>query len=399
MTQTETIISADWIFTNVGKPIKNGGIKYNSKGEILAIYCEEDLLDQDEIIRYEGFIVPGFINAHGHLELSYAFARLERGKGINAFISRVEELKKQFNNQQKKEAIDKAMLIMEEEGIVAMGDICNTNLTTEAKRDSKIRFRNFVEVYGLDPSLANSKMKEAQAIKSQFTNSSIVPHSTYSVSEKLFSLISKSVDSEEVYSIHNQESEVENLYFKTGDGEMVDRFKKWNLPIPSFVPSGKSPMETIKNIFKLADNPVLFVHNTFSSKADIKNIISNYPLARFCLCPSSNLFIENQLPEIQNFEGNFDRICLGTDSLASNDTISILHELKILSKENDEISLEELFKWSGINGAKALGFTDELGSFEIGKKPGIILIMDVDTENQKFTDWSWVQVIKPAGTK
>lgn len=395
MSSKTKIISANWVFTNTEKPIKNGGLEFNSQGEIIAVYTEQDLEKKIIDQKYSGFLVPGFVNAHCHLELSYAVARVDRGKGINNFIGRVEELKKLIPTEQKKEALEMAIDIIEEEGIVAIGDICNTDLSSEIKQQKpQIKFRNFIEVFGLDPNLAESKIAKAKELKSVFDNSSIIPHSTYSVSGKLFGLIQKEIKSEDILSIHNQESAAENEYFENGTGAMMDRFINWKLPIPNFIPAHKSPMDAISEIFKAPKNPFLFVHNSFSKKADVDSIINNYPKAFFCFCPSSNLFIEGITPDFSVFENHDDRICLGTDSLASTDTLSILHEMKIVSKENPKIDLEKLIKWSSLNGAKALGFEKELGSFEKGKKPGIVLIDEVDIDNLKLTDFSFVEVLR-----
>ena len=79
---------------------------------------------------------------------------------------------------------------------------------------------------------------------------------------------------------------------------------------------------------------------------------------------------------------------IGTDSLASNNQLSILSELKIITKKFPQISLHQLLTWSTINGAKALKMDSELGTLEKGKKPGLVLIENVDLQNQKITESS-----------
>ena len=76
---------------------------------------------------------------------------------------------------------------------------------------------------------------------------------------------------------------------------------------------------------------------------------------------------------------------IGTDSLASNHQLNILEELKIITKAAPEIPLDTLLTWATLNGAELLGFENELGSIEQGKKPGLVLIENVDLENLKFT--------------
>ncbi|HEU0063840.1 MAG TPA: amidohydrolase family protein, partial [Flavisolibacter sp.] len=94
------------------------------------------------------------------------------------------------------------------------------------------------------------------------------------------------------------------------------------------------------------------------------------------LCPNANLYIENKLPSIDVINSKTDAIVLGTDSLASNWTLSILDEIITIQKNFPGIELKELLKWATSNGAKALQMDKELGSFEKGKKPGVIQIVN-----------------------
>ena len=94
----------------------------------------------------------------------------------------------------------------------------------------------------------------------------------------------------------------------------------------------------------------------------------------YCTCPKSNLFIENTLPDYLIF--NTEKLCVGTDSLASNNSLSILDELKII-QDNSNFDLNTLLKIACKNGAEAFGFKN-LGTFEEGKIPGVNLLSDLD---------------------
>jgi aminodeoxyfutalosine deaminase len=75
---------------------------------------------------------------------------------------------------------------------------------------------------------------------------------------------------------------------------------------------------------------------------------------------------------------------LGTDSLASNWSLSIMDEIKTLRKSFPTIPLEEMLTWATSNGAEALGFDSELGSFEKGKTPGIVLINEAELSAKRI---------------
>ena len=92
------------------------------------------------------------------------------------------------------------------------------------------------------------------------------------------------------------------------------------------------------------------------------------------MCPKANLYIENSLPDYSIFD--VEKLCLGTDSLASNSSLSILEELKVL-QENTDFDINTLLKIACKNGAEALGLKD-LGTFEKGKTPGVNLINNLN---------------------
>ncbi|HEY5391200.1 MAG TPA: amidohydrolase family protein, partial [Hanamia sp.] len=126
---------------------------------------------------------------------------------------------------------------------------------------------------------------------------------------------------------------------------------------------------------------VILVHNTFTKQEDldfINHTKNKKQLVSFCLCPNANIYIENTLPPVDLFIKNDVNIILGTDSLASNHQLSILEEIKTIAKNYPEIKTETFLKWATINGAKALQMNKDLGSFEKVKKPGVVLIKNVE---------------------
>ncbi|RYF81051.1 MAG: hypothetical protein EON98_12840, partial [Chitinophagaceae bacterium] len=108
------------------------------------------------------------------------------------------------------------------------------------------------------------------------------------------------------------------------------------------------------------------------------------PQTFFCLCVNANQYIEGVMPPVELFRKNGCRIVLGTDSLASNWSLSILDEMKTIRKHFPAIPLEEMLQWATINGANALGFDETLGSFENGKRPGVILLDGEDLVVKKL---------------
>ena len=98
----------------------------------------------------------------------------------------------------------------------------------------------------------------------------------------------------------------------------------------------------------------------------------------FCLCPNANLYISNMLPDVNMLMQHSANMVLGTDSLASNDRLCILEEMKTLQHHFKELELSMLLQWATSNGSRALQMDNMLGSFGKGKKPGLVLIEGVE---------------------
>ncbi|HOW31512.1 MAG TPA: amidohydrolase family protein, partial [Bacteroidales bacterium] len=225
-------------------------------------------------------------------------------------------------------------------------------------------------------------------------SASVTPHSTYSVTEKLFKMIS-AVTGNNVISIHHQETPAEELFFKTGRGSIAARRLFYNPGLEPFKPTGKSPLESIAP-FLDKNRKTLLVHNTFATGADIGFARQNFPQLTWCFCPNANQYIENRLPDIPLFIENECDIVLGTDSLASNYQLSILEEMKTISKHFPFIPLQEMLGWATLNGARFFGF-DKLGSLEKGKSPGIVNIQNIDIESLQLKPESTSRLIIAAG--
>ncbi len=362
-------LTADYIYTMNGSPIKDGVVHVSDSGEIIFI----GNLRQGDEKYYQGIICPGFVNVHCHSELSFAKDKIDKGTGIDSFIGKLQSLRNNTSQEQKNKSISDAILQMQKAGIVAVGDIMNAEDSISPKEQSPIKFYNFIEVYGSQSEVAATVMENGKSVfEKSRSPKNIIPHAPYSLSKELFEKVSEFQNADSTLSVHYMESVGEAEYFKTASGSVAERMNRWKMKIPDFIPTGDSPLKFMGEYIKKS-NRVLLIHNTFISEEDIdfaKNIFSE---TYYGLCPKANLFIENTLPPVDLLMKKNANICIGTDSLASNDTLSVLDEIKVL-KTKFNIPNVDLIKWSTINGAKALGFDNELGSIELGKRPGLNLI-------------------------
>lgn len=376
-------ITADWLFPISSKPIKNGVIIVDNQGKILKI-DSRDNHDAASLEHYTGVLVPGFINTHCHLELSHMKGKVATGTTLIPFITDV-VTQRGAEAEVIADAIEKAEKEMIDSGIVAVGDISNVTDTFAQKAKGNLRYYTFVEMFDfLQENDAEREFEKYKAVYDALplakgSRKSVVPHAPYSVSRHLFKKINNFNAKEGItISIHNQETQAEQDMFLHGNGGFYDFYGKFGITLDKSKPSGKTAIH-----YALENLPpsvkTLFVHNTLTSKADIGAAQMWSEHVYWATCPNANLYIENRLPNYQNFIEDHARMTIGTDSLTSNWQLSILEEMKTIQRFQSYVPFEILIRWATLNGAQALGFDDTLGSFDIGKTPGINLLdLEID---------------------
>jgi aminodeoxyfutalosine deaminase len=382
-------LSANYIFDGY-KLLKNSILVLDSGNSVVElINTEGDLREQAGVEFYNGIICPGFVNSHCHLELSHLHNQIVEGIGLDNFVRKVVTLRN-FPQQEVLDNIEKQNSLMKQSGIVAVGDISNNIDTYYTKENSSIRYYTFMEVFDLhDISSTQTKFDTIYNQYLKFTstqNCSIVPHASYSCSSKMFELLNDFyTDKNLCVSVHNQETETEDEMFLNGQGRLFDFFVKSNPGYNKFQKTNKSSLKTLVDSLPIG-NRYIFVHNTFTQQADLEYATKKYGIDNcfWCLCPQSNWYIERQQPNYEMFINQGVNIVVGTDSLASNKTLSILEELKFIQLNNPDIELVEMLKWLTINGAKAMKLDSQIGSFEIGNTPGVNLIQSADLQNLNY---------------
>lgn len=327
---------------------------------------------------YDGILCPGFINAHCHLELSHLKGLIPKHTGLVDFVFTV-VTQRNKNAERILDSIKNAEEEMIKSGIVAVGDICNNTDTIDQKSKFNLDYYNFIEVSGWLPEVAEARFGKSEEFFRQyakrFSKTSMVPHAPYSVSEKLWEALKPGFKGKTI-TIHNQEISDENLFFEKGIGEMERMYKMMNLDNSFFKPTGRSSLRSYFKNLETARN-IILVHNTHISQGDIDFVNENKGANQqvfYCICINANLYIENEVPPVELLIKNNSKLVLGTDSLASNDQLDILEEMKSVKENFPAVETVDMLKWATINGAEALQMNENLGSFEKGKQPGVVFI-------------------------
>lgn len=368
---------ADYVFPINADPVKNGIITVDDDGKIISVstHPQPDV----EVEQLSGIICPGFVNTHCHVELSHLHEKTTQGTGLVDFIKAIQQLRAGDNNAIT-DAATRADQQMYDNGIVAVGDISNSALSLPVKQNSKLYYHTFIEMFSFIPERAEETFQTAVELQKQFKPlpSSLTPHAPYSVSKDLFKLLKQHTDANEnLISMHNQECEDENKFYRYKNGKFLEMYESFSLDISYFKPQARN---SIQSVIPLISNrqEVLLVHNTCTNLKDIYFVKRFDRKINWCFCPNANLYIEGKLPKVDLFVDEGFNITLGTDSLASNAKLCILSEMRTIQQHFPAVSTAKLLEWATINGAKFLGISDDYGSLEAGKKPGLNLITGLD---------------------
>lgn len=374
--------TAKYLYTLTSRePLRNAFVEVSDDGAVLSVgNCAPG-----EAIDYE-VLVPGFVNAHCHVELSYMKGLFRKGSGMAGFIDQINALRDTSSLEDKIAALKEAMDGLWDQGVQAMADISNCDDSFAVKASHPLYTRTFLEVFGADPAGCDEVMSSVQALQEKAVGMGLdaapTPHSCYTMSPELVTASSVAGLKSGYLSFHSEESDEEEQMMRYGSGPMWDNRIANGIPTPPV--TGTSSLEYFLDrllaggLSAPIPGHVLLVHEcclTTEGAALAKKVLAQPFLA---ICPLSNLFIHNTLPPIPVMRASGIPICVGTDSLSSNDVLNIVDELYCLQQAFPEVPLGELLEWACLNGARFLGKEGVIGSIEKGKKPGIVLIEGIE---------------------
>lgn len=375
-------IAASYVYTlDADEPIRNGFVEYDDEdGTILKVGpCS----DGEEVM--DGVLVPGFVNAHCHVELSHLHHKFVKGTGMAGFIDQINALRDWAGFDVKQRLAREWMNRMWDDGVAAMADISNDDSSFAVKKDHRLYTRTFLEVFGSEPEMCGQVMSDVAGLQKLADEAGIdaapTPHSCYTMSPELLSEASAAGLAKGYLSYHSQESPEEEELIRSGSGAMYENRVRNNMSTPPV--TGESSLRYF--IDRLAeavpapyDGHILLVHNVCLTQEDIdaaKEVMNN---VYWAVCPLSNIFIHNALPPVELMRKNALDITIGTDSLSSNDYLDMVKEIACLHANFPDVPMNEIFTWASLNGARFLSKADVLGSLTPGKRPGIVLVSGTD---------------------
>ena len=320
-------------------------------------------------------ILPGLVNAHTHLELSWMRGQIPPAHSMPKWVERLMALRRTVGHEPS-EPIRDAILEARAAGTALVGDITNTLAAYEPLADSGLSAAIFRELLGFNVSDPAAVVAQAQGQIDALTPSgrlrpSIVPHAPYSVSPALLRQIAHAARGIARISIHLGESAEEIEFLQTGRGAWQTLLTGLGLWSDAWVPPGSSPVAYIGQ-HGLLNERLLAVHCVQLGDSDLAKLAAAG--ATVVACPRSNRWTGAGLPPIERFYGSRVRVAVGTDSLGSVEDLNVFGELALMRELAPGIPARALLESATKHGADALGFGDELGTIAPGKRAELIAV-------------------------
>jgi cytosine/adenosine deaminase-related metal-dependent hydrolase len=372
---------ASWILPIVGPPIRDGWVLVD-RGRVAAVGHRGPAPPgvRDEHLGPVA-ILPGLVNAHTHLELSYLRDQVGPASEFITWIRRVMAARKATGSPQSPEIRQEVARAIEEAveaGTALVGDISNTLETFDPLVRSPLAGVLFYELIRFNATDAERLVETAvgrlEALgASGRLRASLAAHAPYSVSPPVFRAIRDAVNLGRVVpcSVHLAESAEEVEFIRTGGGpwrELLEELGVWD---PAWTPPGVSPVEYLEREGFLGAR-VLAVHGVQTTAADLDN------LARcgvtLVACPRSNSRTGAGTPPIADFYRSGVRVAVGTDSLASTPDLNVFAELAAMRALAPSVPAAALLDSATRQGARALGFEAEYGTLEPGRRARLLAV-------------------------
>lgn len=370
---------AAWIVPIEGPPLADGWVLVDGE-QIVAVgrgVARDGVPERDLGARA---IMPGVVNAHTHLELSYLHERIPPAEEFTDWIRAVVAARRTEPDPSSPailQAIDAAIAHAHACGTTAVGDISNTLVTVGPLQRSAIGgvvFSELIRFRAPDPAaFVGDAIAQLAAIEiGGPVRVSLAAHAPYSVAPQVFAEIRRAVDRVgEVYSVHLSESRAESEFVATGQGPwraFLEEVGAWN---PEWTPAGTSPVEYLDAAGFLGPR-ALVVHGVQMSREDL-DIVRRHG-ATLVSCPRSNVLTGAGVPPVKRFFESGVRIAIGTDSLASTPDLNVFAEMAEMRRLAPEVPARVILTSATRHGAHALGMADTLGTIEPGKSSRLLSV-------------------------
>ncbi|HET6324110.1 MAG TPA: amidohydrolase family protein [Planctomycetaceae bacterium] len=373
---TPFTVRARWIFPVADDPLPGGAVEVAADGRVLCVHRQSPTGARD---LGDVALIPGLINAHTHLEFSELTKPLEPSRPFSDWLRALLGYRRSRGDARR--AIQAGLAESQRCGTIALGDIDTRGQPDQYADGRSTQVTAFRELLGLDPATVALQLGTAAEFLdhprgADETGGTVVrslsPHAPYSVHPRLLDgIISLAATRQRPVAIHLAESRAELELLASGTGELVDLLTEAGIWQGALYPSGTTPLDFLRRLESLPR--VVIAHGNYFNETEL-DFLARHPNLAVAFCPRTHAFFGHRNHPWRELAARGGVVALGTDGRCSNPDLSIWHELQFLRGQFPDYSAAGLLRMGTINGARALGRVDRLGTIEPHKSPGLAVI-------------------------
>ena len=366
---------ADWILPSDAPSLRGGWIRVEAD-RITGIGTAAELPSNADAQKFPGCaLLPGLINAHCHLELTSLKDRLPSGKSFPVWVEELRGFTAGLDASDYHASALKGVDLLLSGGATTVVDVGNTGDALPVLAASPLRAFGFMETLGLDPSVAGFRFTHAKAQAGHTRDTScfhsgIAPHAAYSCSPELLSAVIRHQQTSGLpVTIHASESREEADLFASASGPLQEYCRR--IFAGASEHRNTTPIRWLESEGLFPDH-ALIVHGNHLDDADMEILLRHK--STMVHCPSSHAFFGHKKFPYRELKARGIPVCLGTDSLASGDSLSMLDQIRLFRKGFPEVAAQEALHLATVVAAEAIGMGNELGKLKAGYKADFIVV-------------------------
>ena len=367
---TRTIHRAKFVLADSDLLLQNAAVYVSEPGRISRVEAWDGRREPGWRIFDWGsaVIMPGLVNAHAHLELTSLSQRIRDFSSFTDWLWQLIQLRNNWKTEDYLASSREGARLCVANGTTLVGDISSSGLSWRALKIEKLRKVVFEEILGLSPDklperLSSLKARISAVEPDERLRIGISPHAPYTVSPELYQAIGQTAaQSTMLVATHVAETEPERRFLMDGTGEFHDFLARMEVLPADWTPPGVPPLEYLEKLGVLHN--LILIHCNYLDSDSASRILEGHSSVVYC--PRSSAFFGHKNHPVRQLLDMGVNVALGTDSLASNDSLSILDEMRFLSRLRKDLKAEEIIRLATLNGAAALGFGGQLGRLARG---------------------------------
>jgi cytosine/adenosine deaminase-related metal-dependent hydrolase len=367
-----TVHTAKYVLPEPGILLRNAAVHVSDPGRITRIepwHGPPPNLETKVIDWGSAIILPGLVNAHTHLEFTDLQRPAHRPACFTDWLSILLRGKQGWSIEHYLDSTRRGVRLALASGTTLLGDISASGASWQALKQEKLRKVVFEEITAFQPERASEQesaleQRLAQVAADGLLTSGVSPHAPYSVSPELFRKVADLARRRGLrLATHVAETMPELEFLRTGRGEFRDFLVSLGALPAAWQPPACAPVLFLERL-GILEKPGIMVHCNYLDPDSMARILNSGWSVVYC--PRSHAYFGHAPHPVRQLLDMGINVALGTDSMTSNESLSILEEMRFLYQYRKDLKCDEVIRMATLNGAVALDFGGVLGRLRRG---------------------------------